>query len=121
MGKLWALFDVFRKGSSVSDPKLWKNGGGAVIAVTSLLLALSKAARSFGYDLPLSEGDAGAIATGIVTAVGLFITFATSSKVGLPAKPKVPSDGFPPLEPDARKPIDWKSVADRDFNAERGS
>lgn len=119
MGKLWAILDVFRKGASVSDPKLWKNSGGAVIAVTALLLALSKAARSFGHDFSLSEADASTIAAGIVTAVGLFITFATSDKVGLPAKPKVPPDSFPPL--DSHQPAAAERRPAEPFNAERGS
>ena len=92
------------------------------LALTALILTGCRAAKGFGYEIPISETDAASIAAGVAVLVGLFSTYTTSDKVGiLPAKPEVPPNRFPPLDPDAGKPVDWKSVADRDFNAERGS
>lgn len=122
MGKLLDLLDLFRKGAAVSEPALWKNRSALTLALTALILTGCRAAKGFGYEIPISETDAASIAAGIAVAVGLLSTYLTSDKVGiLPAKPEVPPNRFPPLDPDAGKPVDWKSVADRDFNAERGS
>lgn len=122
MGKLLDLLDLFRKGAAVSEPALWKNRSALTLALTALILTGCRAAKGFGYEIPISETDAASIAAGVAVLVGLFSTYATSDKVGiLPTKPEVPPNRFPPLDPDAGKPVDWKSVADRDFNAERGS
>jgi hypothetical protein len=88
MNKLLAFFDLFRKGSEVADPALWKNRGAAVIAVTALIYALLQVAKAYGYDFNLSPEDVGGIAVGVVAVVSLLVTYITSSKVGiLPPKP----------------------------------
>ena len=88
MGKLWAILDLFRKGSVVTEPRLWKDRTALTLALTALILAAVKAAKGLGYDLPISETDAATLAAGFAVAVGLCSTYATSSKVGiLPAKP----------------------------------
>lgn len=97
MGKLIDFLDLFRKGAAVSEPALWKNRSALVLALTALILAGCRVAKGFGYDLPITETDAATLATGIAVLVGLFSTFVTSDKVGLP--PKLPPDGFPALEP----------------------
>ncbi len=88
MKKLISLIDLFRKGSEVADPALWKNRGAAVIAVTALIYALLQLAKAYGYEIDLSSEDVGGIAVGVVTLVSLLITYVTSSKVGiLPSRP----------------------------------
>lgn len=92
MSKLLAFLDCFRKGSEVADPALWKNRGAAVVALTALMYALLRIAKEYGYDLNLSAEDVGGIAVGIVSVVSLLSNYATSEKVGLPAKPAAPVD-----------------------------
>lgn len=94
MQKLFAILALFRKGNAVDDPALWKNGGMAAMALVSVLLALSHVARLFGWPLEIDEADAGAIATGLVTAIGVVSHLVSSKTVGLPADPASnPPDG----------------------------
>ncbi|MBI3150097.1 MAG: hypothetical protein HYZ17_16455 [Betaproteobacteria bacterium] len=90
MGKLLALLDLFRKGSMVADPALWKNRAALVLALSGVILAAAAVAKGYGYDFPVDEDSAMAIAGGIAAVVGLLGNYATSDKVGLPgltAKP----------------------------------
>jgi hypothetical protein len=88
MNKLIALFSVFRKGKEVANPEAWKNGQITGSVIAGLLAAIVALAKTFGYDLPLSDADILSIGTSIVVIVGLFvnpaITIASSKKVGLP-------------------------------------
>ena len=121
MGKLLDLLDLFRRGSAVTDPALWKNRSALTLALTGLILVIVKVAGGYGYAIPIGETEAASIAAGVAVLVGLFSTYATSDKVGLlPAKP-VPSDPLPALEPDRSEPADRRSAGGEPFNAERGS
>jgi hypothetical protein len=103
MSKLIDLLDLLRKGSAVTDPKLWKDRAALTLALTGLIVVVVKVAKGFGYDLQINETDAGYLAAGFAVLVGLFSTYATSDKVGiLPAK--VQPDSIPddarPAEPE---------------------
>ena len=106
MNKLILFFDLFRKGSAVTDPKLWKDRTSLTLALTGVILAIVKVAGGLGYAIPISETEAATLAAAVAIAVGLFSTYATSNKVGLlPAKvqpepvPEVPRAAEP--EPSA--------------------
>jgi len=106
--KILAFLDLFRKGSAVADPDLWKNRAGAVTAVAGLIAALVQIARMYGYDLPLDADGILALAGGVVTVVCLFVSYGTSPGTGLlPAKPAadpapaLAGDQLPPAGPDA--------------------
>lgn len=91
-----SAFDVLRKGSAVADPKLWKDRTALTLALTGLLLAIVHAAKGFGYELPITTEDAGAIAGAVAVVVGLFGNYATSDKTGiLPAKPETTANSDP--------------------------
>jgi len=93
MSKLMALFDLFRKGATVSDPALWKNRSGLIIALAAALSAAVGAARAFGYDVQVTTVDLRNVAETIAIVAGLFGVYATSDKVGIfPEKPKLPDD-----------------------------
>jgi hypothetical protein len=98
--KLFAFISVFRRGAAVANPKAWKERSGAVLALAGLITAAVHLARLYGYDLPLDEEGALAIAGGVATVVGLFVTYATSDKVGV--LPAADSDPLPPLDDDMR-------------------
>lgn len=108
MGKLFDFLDLFRKGSAVTDPKLWKDRTALTLALTGVILAIVKVAGGLGYAIPISETEAATLAAAVAIAVGLFGNYATSNKVGLlPAK--VQPEPFPDVsgtpEPDAT-PVD---------------
>ena len=89
MGKLWALFNVYRKGECCIHAAAWKNGQITGSIVAGLLAALVAASKAFGFDLPITDEQLLSIGSAIVAVVGVFInpaiTAATSAKVGLPA------------------------------------
>jgi hypothetical protein len=88
MNKLLAFFDLFRKGSEVADPALWKNRSALVIALAAVIVAAAQVAKGYGYDFGIDNDTASAIAGGIAAVAGLLGNFATSRKVGLlPPKP----------------------------------
>lgn len=93
MNKLSALWALFRKGESVSNPQSWKTGQITATALGAAILAAVHVLASFGYVLPVDENACTAIAGGIIAIVNIVLTVTTSDKVGLPAKqPIVPSD-----------------------------
>lgn len=86
MNKLSALFNLFRKGSSVSDPAAWKNKQITATVLGAFILALINVLAAFGYALPIDTETANAIAGGIIAIVNVLLTVTTTDKVGLPAK-----------------------------------
>jgi hypothetical protein len=91
MNKLLAALNVFRKGKVVANPTAWKTGQITGSVLAGLLAAIVAGAKTFGYDLPVSDDQLLAIGSGVVAVVGLFlnpaVTVASSDKVGLPAQP----------------------------------
>ena len=87
MGKLWTLFNVYRKGECCIHAAAWKNGQITGSIVAGLLAAIITASKAFGFDLPITDEQLLSIGGAIVAVVGLFInpaiTAATSAKVGL--------------------------------------
>lgn len=102
MKKLFAYLEVFRRGAAVSDPALWKNRSGLAIALAGLIAALVHLAKAYGHEIPLDEESILALAGGIATVVGLFVTYATSDKVGLPPKRGDVEGKDPAAPPDDR-------------------
>ena len=80
MGKLVALWRVFRKGEAVANPAAWKAGQIGVTAVAALLAALAQAAAAFGLEVPVDENQ-----FAVVAVVNIVLTVATTRKIGLPA------------------------------------
>lgn len=117
MNKLMALFDLFRKGATVSDPALWKNRSGLIIALMAVLSAAVGTARAFGYDVQIAEVDIRNVAETIAIVAGFFGVYATSDKVGIfPEKPKLQTDSQPPVGDTADVPTNPSSpgaVSDR--------
>ena len=120
MNKLILFFDLFRKGSAVTDPKLWKDRTALTLALTGVILAIVKVAGGLGYAIPISETEAATLAAAVAIAVGLFSNFATSDKVGLlPAKvqPGAGDDDVRPGPPTVSSPVEQH---ERDFPRDSG-
>lgn len=86
MNKLLTLLDLFRKGSEVANPELWKTGQVTVNAIGALLYAGVETARAFGYAVPITESQSLAIAGAVLSIFNLVMTIVTSKRAGLPAK-----------------------------------
>jgi hypothetical protein len=94
MTKLFAFLELARRGSAVTDPALWKNRSALVMALSAFIVAIAQVAKAFGHDIGIDNDTASAIAGGIAAVAGLWSTYATSDKVGLP--PKREADPAPP-------------------------
>ena len=80
------LIEVLYKGRALANLSLWKNVQAASTALALFLTAAMGWAKSSGVNVPvLGEGDVGALAAGIATAVSLYLTYATTPRIGLPA------------------------------------
>jgi hypothetical protein len=98
MGKLWALFSLFRKGAVVADPALWKTRQIEATTLAGVLVALVQTLEAFNVTLPFNADDATVVATAVLVVVNGVLTVTTTDKVGLPAapsdQPKSPLPGF---------------------------
>jgi len=95
MGKITALWALFRQGQSVADPALWKTRQITATVIGGLILAMVNVAASFGYAIPLDMDAANAIGAGLLALVNVLLTVSTTEKVGLPAKPETDSPPLP--------------------------
>ena len=98
MGKIAALFKVFRKGNEVANPEGWKNGQVTANTVAALLTAVLAALDAFNIHFPVPDGAVLAIAGGLFAAVNVGITLASSKRVGLPGLDPLPPDRAPDID-----------------------
>ena len=89
MDKILAALQVYRKGNAVANPTAWKNGQITASLLAGLLGALVALAKTFGYELPMSDDQLLTIGGAIIAIAGLFLnptaTVVSSDKVGLSA------------------------------------
>lgn len=88
MFNIAAALDVIRKGEVVANPATWKNVQVGINSVSALLLGLvnfvpAKYAIITQFVTADSVNQAAALA---LTAYNVYVTMASSSKVGLPSK-----------------------------------
>jgi len=86
LSKLYALWDLFKKGSSVDDPAKWKNRQITVTVLTPVIMSVAYVTNTFGLDLQLDQETAAAIAGGIIAIVNVVLTITTTDKIGLSNK-----------------------------------
>ena len=88
--KLRKALNVLRRGERVADPTVWENSALIVAALTPFLISLDDLIRAFGFETGLTPVQLEALAHGIATAAGIYMTIAvtvSSKRVGiLPAK-----------------------------------
>ena len=97
-----ALFDLFKKGNAVADPSKWKNRQITATMLAMLIVALIKVIGLFGYEIPVDENTATAIAGGIIGVVNVVLTLTTSKTVGVPE----PDAGFPSIALSTTQPAE---------------
>ncbi len=103
MGKLSAVWDLFRKGNEVANVERWKSGQVSANTIALFLASLLATGKAFGYSLPVSDGDIVAIAGGLFALANIIFTVVSSSRSGiLPAKvqPDGQLDDARPAEPE---------------------
>ena len=83
MNKLLAFWNLFKVGSSVANPELWKRRQITVTVLGAVILAVVNLAASFGYALPIDTETANAIAGGILAIINVILTITTTDKVGV--------------------------------------
>lgn len=83
MGKIAALWNLFKAGEQVEDPAKWKGRQITVTAVGGLLLAAVNVSKAFGYDIPVDEHTATTIGAGVLAVVNVVLTVTTSRHVGV--------------------------------------
>lgn len=98
MEKLSLLFQLFRKGSEVSNPEKWKQHQIDANAVGGIILLIAALLKTFfDIHLPMDDATALSIGGGIIAMVNVGLTAITSKRAGLlPAKP---------VEPVASQPV----------------
>jgi hypothetical protein len=83
MDKIAALWNLFRAGEAVQNPRGWKVGQLATTGVVAAIWALLRVAKAFGYEIPLDADSVDALAGGVVVVVNLVLTLTTSAHVGI--------------------------------------
>ena len=103
MNKLLAILDLFRQGNAVADPTLWKSRQIKATLLLPTFGALIAVLRAFGLEVPLDDTQITQLVIGLVVVINLLLTYSTTDKVGLPAKPdRDPPSRFPDIkDPDA--------------------
>ncbi len=84
LNKLKAFWDLFKVGSSVVNPELWKKRQITATVLAGLVLAVVNLAATFGYSIPIDSETASIIAGGILALVNVVLTLITSDKAGIP-------------------------------------
>lgn len=82
MNKLGAFLNLFRKGAVISDATLWKQRQVTATVLGSLIMAVVGVLDAYGYNLPIDNETALAIAGGVLGVVNVCLTYGTSDKVG---------------------------------------
>lgn len=104
LGIIPAAFDALKKGKRLNSVVAWKN----VQIVTNMLAAVVVLLRALGIDLGLSDSDIDSVAGAIVVIINVYLTLATTNKVGIPTQ-------LPPIDLVGRTellPFDDRGVRD---------
>lgn len=87
-----AALRVLQAGRALSHPAAWKQ----VQNIINLLTALAAVAAALGYTVPIPAEGIALVAGGVVALVNVYLTVATTDKIGL-GTPK--NDDLPPQLP----------------------
>ena len=112
MNKLMVLFDLFRKGASVSDPALWKARQVKSTVLAAFILTVINTASAFGYSIPIDTETANLIAAGIIALVNAVLTVTTTDKIGIGKAEEtkvIPQSDIPTIVVDSPKVSNDKS------------
>ena len=74
---------ALRAGSELRNAAAWKRKQNTINALVGLIMVGVSVARAYGLDIHITDDLAAGVAGGIWAGVNLYLTTATSSKVGL--------------------------------------
>ena len=86
--KFKSAMELMRAGKRVNDPAKWKMRQIETSAIVAVIWAAVNAAASFGIEVPVNAEIIDGIAVAVLSLVNVYLTAATTYKVGLPAKPE---------------------------------
>ena len=84
MGKILALWGLFKAGESVANPTAWKTGAITVSMLAPVLLKTDDVLQSFGVPLHVTDAQAGTIAAGVIALVNIVVHFIADKNMGIP-------------------------------------
>lgn len=90
--KLALAFNVFRQGSALADPELWRDRQAATNTLTATLAGGVALAGALGHPLPVPDTVLSAVATVVVVLVGAansLLHVASTPSAGLPARRQI--------------------------------
>jgi uncharacterized membrane protein len=82
--KLRAGYDLMKKGKRVSDPAKWKTRQIEASVIVAAIWSAINAASAFGIEVPVDAETVDAVAVALLAVVNVFLTYATTNKIGLP-------------------------------------
>lgn len=83
MDKISAIWQLFKVGSSVSNPELWKKRQIKATVLAAVILAVVNLLAAFGYSVPIDSTTANGIAVGILAVINVVLTITTTDKIGV--------------------------------------
>ena len=83
IGKVTSAWRVLKAGESLGNVGMWKARQITATAVAGFIWALAKLAEQFGIVVPVDNETVDQIAVGVLAAVNLYLTLATSRTIGL--------------------------------------
>ena len=83
MNKIAAILNLFRKGAVISDAALWKQRQVTATVLGSVIMAVVGVLNAYGYNLPIDNETALAIAGGVLGIINVCLTYVSSDKVGV--------------------------------------
>ncbi|CAK0750802.1 hypothetical protein CCP4SC76_2160008 [Gammaproteobacteria bacterium] len=86
---LKSIFTVLTTGKELANAEFWKQ----VQVIMSLLTALTAMATAMGHPIPISHDELGNIALGISGIASAYLTYATSSRMGIDKNERTTDDG----------------------------
>lgn len=90
--KIVLALNVFRQGSALANPEVWRDRQEATNRLTAVLAGGVALAAALGHPLPVPDAAMGAVATVVVALVGLansLVHVATTPSAGLPVRQQV--------------------------------
>jgi hypothetical protein len=86
--KLKAGMELLKAGKRVQDPAKWKARQIESSAIVAVLWAAVNTATAFGIEVPVNAEIIDGAAVALLSVINLYLTVATTNKIGLPSEPK---------------------------------
>lgn len=82
-GKISSLIELFKAGSAVADPAMWKKGQITASLFIAVLYALVHVASAWGLNIPIDQDTINNVSVGALAVVNWVMTLITTDKIGI--------------------------------------